>query len=275
MITSKPSLRSGFDCIIRPAPSGPGRTTPSQSGHYPLINSWNPRYVIERHRSRSTLAQIMACCQMAPSHYLNQCWLIIKGVLWHSPESNFTVSVQAIVLGLWGWKSYFKIIVTTLIGQWVNSLWPSDAVWQQRPGSTLAQVMACCLTAPSHYLNQCWLIISKVFWHSSEDIIKRFEDTLSNKARLKITFLKSHKDLPGANELKTISHKPLGLHVFSKQCLSICILQTWQQTSQCENLSIWVRQLLETLQEIQSVLYNINMLPTATSDIIYKVTCAS
>ena len=31
--------------------------------------------------------------------------------------------------------------------------------------------MACCLTAPSHYLNQCWLIISKVLWHSSEDII--------------------------------------------------------------------------------------------------------
>ena len=27
---------------------------------------------------------------------------------------------------------------------------------------TLAQVMACCLTAPSHYLNQCWLIISKL-----------------------------------------------------------------------------------------------------------------
>ena len=36
MITSKPSLRSGFDCIIRPAPSGAGRTTPSQPGHYPL-----------------------------------------------------------------------------------------------------------------------------------------------------------------------------------------------------------------------------------------------
>ena len=25
--------------------------------------------------------------------------------------------------------------------------------------------MACCLMAPSHYLNQCWLIISKVLWH--------------------------------------------------------------------------------------------------------------
>ena len=28
----------------------------------------------------------------------------------------------------------------------------------QRCGSTLAQVMACCLTAPNHYLNQCWLV---------------------------------------------------------------------------------------------------------------------
>ena len=36
MITSKPSLRSGFDCIIHPAPSSAGRTTPSQPGHYPL-----------------------------------------------------------------------------------------------------------------------------------------------------------------------------------------------------------------------------------------------
>ena len=33
----------------------------------------------------------MACCLTAPSHYLNQCWLIIKSVvLWHSPESNFS-----------------------------------------------------------------------------------------------------------------------------------------------------------------------------------------
>ena len=47
-----------------------------------------------------------------------------------------------------------------------NSLWPSDAIWRHRSGSTLAQVMACCLTAPSHYLNQCWLIISQVHCHS-------------------------------------------------------------------------------------------------------------
>ena len=46
------------------------------------------------------------------------------------------------------------------------SLWPSDAMWQHRSGSTLDQVMACCLTAPSHYLNQCWLNITGVLWHS-------------------------------------------------------------------------------------------------------------
>ena len=50
----------------------------------------------------------------------------------------------------------------------INSLRPSDAIWRQRTGSTLAQVMACCLSAPSHYLNQCWFIIIKVQWCSSE-----------------------------------------------------------------------------------------------------------
>ena len=48
----------------------------------------------------------------------------------------------------------------------INSLGPCDAIWRQRSGSTLAQVMACCLTAPSHYLNHCRLIFSKVEWHS-------------------------------------------------------------------------------------------------------------
>ena len=51
---------------------------------------------------------------------------------------------------------------------WFNSLRPSNAIWRHRSGSTLAGVMACCLTVPSHYLNQYWLIISKVLWHSSE-----------------------------------------------------------------------------------------------------------
>ena len=43
-----------------------------------------------------------------------------------------------------------------------NPLWPSDATWRHRTVSTLAQVMACYLMAPSHYLNQFWLLISMI-----------------------------------------------------------------------------------------------------------------
>ena len=62
----------------------------------------------------------------------------------------------------------------------VNSLWPSDTIWRQRSGSTLAQVMAWCLTAPSHYLNQCWLIISEVMWHSYQGNFKSIASTIND-----------------------------------------------------------------------------------------------
>ena len=60
----------------------------------------------------------------------------------------------------------------------INSLWPGDAIWRHGTRSTLAQVMACCLTAPSHDMNPCWLIIGEVPWHSSQGIIiRQCEDT--------------------------------------------------------------------------------------------------
>ena len=104
--------------------------------------------------------------------------------------------ISTITVDLWQWVNdkWFIIII--------NSLWPRDAIRLQGTESTLAQVMACCLTAPSHYLKQCWLIISKVLWHSSEGIImRRSEDTNQLKTRLKIPFLELHSDLPRANEL--------------------------------------------------------------------------
>ena len=66
-----------------------------------------------------------------------------------------------------------KVLVSHTEGFQLNSLWPSDTIWQHRFGSALAQVMACCLTAPSHYLNQCWLTISKIQWHPSESNFTR------------------------------------------------------------------------------------------------------
>ena len=66
-------------------------------------------------------------------------------------------------------KCELKSNIDGLVLNMLNSLWPCDTIWRQRSGSTLAQVMAFCLMAPSHYLNQCWLIISKVQWHLSKD----------------------------------------------------------------------------------------------------------
>ena len=81
----------------------------------------------------------------------------------------------------WTLGIYLMTSLSCYLKQWqpcFNSLGPGGAIWRWRSVSTLVQVMACCLTAPSHYLKQCWLIISKVLWHSSEDIIiRRFADT--------------------------------------------------------------------------------------------------
>ena len=86
---------------------------------------------------KSTLVQVMAWCRQATSHYLSQCWL--------NSLSPYGVTRP----------------------QWVNSLWLSDIIWLYRSGSTLAQVMAGCLTTWCHYLNH-WLIISEVLWHSPD-----------------------------------------------------------------------------------------------------------
>ena len=101
----------------------------------------------------------------------------------------FTLMSDLWVCLMWGFLG--KLTITMRQGHewlrpWVDTsingskltLGPNDAIWRQRSRSTLVLVMAYCLMAPSHYLNQCWPIISKVLWHSSEDIIiRRFEDT--------------------------------------------------------------------------------------------------
>ena len=63
---------------------------------------------------------------------------------------------------------YLYLNTNTNTNTYLTPALPDEAIWRQRSGSTLAQVMACCLTASRHYLNQCWLIITKVQWCSSE-----------------------------------------------------------------------------------------------------------
>ena len=63
--------------------------------------------------------------------------------LWVTGEVQFTNQTEAEMKASPVYMGHF------------NSLWPSNVIWRQGPRSTLVQVMAWCLTAPSHYLNQC------------------------------------------------------------------------------------------------------------------------
>ena len=55
------------------------------------VNSLWGRDVIRRHRTWSTLVQVMSCTLTAPGHYLNQHRLIIGGFVYRLPEGNFRV----------------------------------------------------------------------------------------------------------------------------------------------------------------------------------------
>ena len=159
-----------------------------------LKSLW-PADAVWWHRSGSTLVQVMACNLTAASHFRNQCWLIINDACYRLAEGNFTETVPDITLYKVCKNYIFENTATSPRGQWVdlmerlivtiyhisnghqgmswhklitytNSLWPSDVIWRQGSRSTMARVMACCLMAPSHYLNQCWLMISEVLWYS-------------------------------------------------------------------------------------------------------------
>ena len=123
--------------------------------------------------------------------------------------------------------------------QWksLKSLGPSDAIWCWRSGSTLVQVMACCLTAPSHYVNQCWFIITKVQWHSAKGNFPRDTPSITTIS-LQITYLKFHAHLPGTNELIVLLQS---MGVFSHQFIQItqhCDSSLWFQI--IRNYFVWV-----------------------------------
>ena len=106
------------------------------------FNSLRPSDAIWRQWFWTTLAQVMACCLTAPSHYLNQCWLIIRRVLWHTSGSSFAGIAQGIDSGYEFEKDIMKIIFKSPRGQWVNSLNLCDAYMLHWSGSLWVQVMA-------------------------------------------------------------------------------------------------------------------------------------
>ena len=96
----------------------------------------------------------------APSHYLNQCWNIVnwtpRNKLQWNVYRNSYIFIQ---------ENPFENVVWKMVAilsrpQCVNSLATGDGFQHHESWSILVQVMALCLMAPSHYLNQCWLIVA-------------------------------------------------------------------------------------------------------------------
>ena len=99
-------------------------------GIYSINSLWSS--ATWQHRFGSTLVHVMACCLTATSHYLDQCWLLIREVLWLSPESNFKGTAKATFRYNKSENYTFKITVICPRGQWVNT---NAEKWHQSKGN--------------------------------------------------------------------------------------------------------------------------------------------
>ena len=102
------------------------------------------------------------------------------------------------------WYNLITYIMQTYTTTVLTSFWSSDAIQWHRFGSSLAQLMTCCLTVSSHYLNRCWLNIGEVLWHlpiiifsgNVQDICRWYEfETTSSRLQM---------SLPGTIELSVL-----------------------------------------------------------------------
>ena len=142
------------------------------------------------HGTWSTLVQVMACCLMAPSHYLNQCWLIIKGVLWHLSETNFKNTRMKWIRNICA-EIILIITAISLRWQWVKGWYCFLFVWLTHCSLVMPyddinlgqHWLRSWLVAWWHQaitLNQCWLTISKVHWNPSEGNLTRDTSAINN-----------------------------------------------------------------------------------------------
>ena len=121
-----------------------------------------------------------------------------------------------------GWLVYCTIplfwVGAVSVTVMINSLRPSDTIWRQRTVSTFAQVVACCLTAPSHYLTQCWLMTVRFSGNHLRAISQEIHLPSINKIQLKNNFLKFNWNLPGVNDLSMVFNLNQWLALEDSKC---------------------------------------------------------
>ena len=88
---------------------------------------------LDHHCFRSRL---VACT--APSHYLNQCWIIVNWTLRNKLQCNLNRNSNIFIQENAFESDVCETAAILSRPQCVNSLCPSDATWRHRSGSTLA-----------------------------------------------------------------------------------------------------------------------------------------
>ena len=136
--------------------------------------------------SESTMAQVTACCVTAPSHYLKQCWLMIKCVLRHSAESIFTINHDDVIK----WK-HFPRYTDHLCGEFTG---PGEFPTQRPVTRSFDVYFDLC---PNKWLSkQSWgwwfETLSCSLWRHRNGLMKFIRNTCSE-----ITLLKLLPHLPG------------------------------------------------------------------------------
>ena len=125
------------------------------------------------------------------------------------------------------WKHNGGLVASLLPVQGFNSLWPSDAIWWHRSGSTLAQVMACWHQAIT------WTNVDLSSVRSSDIHLRAISQETTQPSTfnicLKITYLRLQSNLPGANEL---TRWTLWI-IFKMQCSDINKIKSISQRMNC------------------------------------------
>ena len=140
-------------------------------------------------------------------------------------------------------------------------LTPWDAIWRHGSGSTLVQVMACCLKAPSHYLNQYWLINSEVLWHSPEGNSQECSRYLSLTRvwKLQITAASPRGQWLNVYKLASILSPPQAFWCLNRNTFCICILGELGQCSATDALAPFVTRssltIVLTMQDKQVIFH--------------------
>ena len=123
------------------------------------------------------------------------------------------------------------LILKTCIATFINSQ------------STMAQIIACCLTAPCHYLNQCWLGIIGIHPRTISEKITRHNFEINNHINLFADFCEGTMSLlisPSAAHMCQWTGPAL-VHVMAcslfrakplpEPMLAYCQLDAWEQIS--------------------------------------------